>query len=280
MEKQVQELEMIARGGDEAERASVASEIERLTEHHKNLATMLLSLWTDFNLCAKGTVGDGNCGMEMLMSFQESTVSAGATGELASRNDVLKIIKAHRMELAAMWQKVRADPFWLEIWKVFVHGKADKKPWMRMEAENDNGGAQATPSPKKKGADAELAFTPEKHEQAEKVMQKRKQGKLLGEHAEQPLEEVVVAIPEADSNADQPLKKKKRTGKAKDPSEIITFEKYLPRFLAENHMTSRSWIDFHRKEVHLMFPGCNLLQGGMNHKFSDPTKPHNTIPCW
>ena len=246
MQERIQIIEKEHFGGDPAVAAvmatSKAEAMEDIAESHKNLTDLLVTLWNDYQIVAKGTVGDGNCGVETLMSFEENMASAGGVGKLAARKDILEIMKAYRQDLAGMWEKVSHDAFWQRIWKHFVKGRVNMKPWMD-QLGPDAGEQVQTPDPKRK---AEISETT-----PPKVMKKHK-GKILGDQADEPMEMVAVAMPEDGAEATE-KKKKKRTGKARDLADLITLDKYLPRFLAENGMTSRSWTAKHRETKFVSF---------------------------
>ena len=51
-----------------------------------------------------------------------------------------------------------------------------------------------------------------------------------------------------------PTKKAKPTGKPRAPNEVIKFETYFPKFLAEKGLTYREWIAEHKRTgLHMAF---------------------------
>lgn len=224
--------------------ASLDDEILRITESHQNLTALLLCLWTDHNLVAKGTIGDGNCGVEMLISFGESSGCLGGPGDCAARSDMLKIIATYREDLAEMWKSVAESSFWQKVWAHYLQGRVVMDKWKEMlepQVEPAN-----TPSPVKPKKSKEVPFTPEKVAGP---------GKLLADgDGEEAIVEVTATM---ETNGEPPAKKlkKKPTGKARDPADVITMDHYFPRFLAENGMTSRKWLAVHREKTFLAHLG-------------------------
>eukprot|EP00435_Cladocopium_sp_Y103_P008560 s487_g2.t1 len=209
-----------------------AEEVERITSSHDNLTKMQLALWNDFRIAAKGTVGDGNCGVEMLLSFCEN--AAVAAGEAAPRRDMLDIITAYRKELQRLWHSVSGVEFWQDLWQKCVGARANMDQWKELcNFEPLPRTPIGTPPRGERKQNREASVTPQKT---------LAPGKLLAKGEGEPeLSEVVVEA------GQPPQKKAKPTGKPKSPSEVIKFEVYFPKFLAERGLTYREWISEHKR---------------------------------
>ena len=209
---------------------------------HQNLLDMQLELFNDFALVSKGTVGDGNCGVEMLVGFFEGDRVPDFDGRVAEREDMLSIFNQYRIELADMWRSVSEVSCWQKVWKYFVAGRIDMTRWkMAIDLPSI---PPATPSPKK--CDLEGAVTPEKDRDRQ-----TKRGKLLAD-GEVPLDEVDIGSIVQTDTSEPPLKKKK-TGKPRDPELVFTFERYYRKAMSERGITYRNWTNIHKRDVRLVF---------------------------
>lgn len=225
---------------------SELAEVLRLTEQHKNLSQMQLDLWSDFNIISKGTEGNGSCGVEMLASFAENTAAAGIDGQQASNMDLMDIYRAYRTELSEMWTGVSQDPLWQKILQYFIVGRCDLSKWRVWSSPSP----KATPSPKKGHPDAKE--TPPKEFQ-----HPPRKGGLLDD-GEAGIEAVVCSAL-VEGSGEEPPKKKKRTGKSRDPTMVINFERYLKKTLGEKGLTYRHWTQAHHETSNLVFLDCGIL---------------------
>ena len=234
------------------ERLSITTETERLSDMHSNLMEMQVHLWNDHGLVCRGTIGDGNCGCEMLMSFSENVPASTIQGQMASRSDVLNIMAGYRRELGAMWESVAEDPFWQHVWHHFIGGRLDMRPWLQKSWLE-----QGPKTPPKAPQDTRLASnTPPKTSDPDP-----RHARLL-DQGEPPIESVVVAIPAPDGDeagTNQPSKKR-RTGKPREPSELITTEKYFQKWLAEKGLTYKNWTQHHFQDFNLVTLASKRLQ--------------------
>lgn len=220
------------------------SEIERLMNMHLNLTELQLSLWRDWNIAGKGTIGDGNCGVEMLMSFDENIPTTAILGQEASRSDVLDILGQYRLEISGMWAENSKNPDWQRIWKYFVKGRVDMKKWIQISRPAPPMPAPSTPPPQHK--DKSVLKTPEKDVE---------KGKLIPGGEEQIESVSTLGIVLADGEDGPPLKKK-RTGKARSLEDRINFKTYAPRRLAELGLTYKQWTREHQQDFNLVWHGC------------------------
>ena len=238
---------------------SFQEEVGRLSSQRKNLIDLQLNLWNNHRIAARGTIGDGNCGIETLVGLSESGVASVAhIGGQIDRADMLRIIQQYRSDLSEMWSAVSSEPFWQKIWQRFVgsHVGAELDPYKK----EPDPRRSRTPSPKKNERSGELEVTP-----GNPPKRKGRKGKLLGEHGEAPLSEVLVSAELAGDPAEgePPAKKpkKKPSGKKKDASEIITVEVYFPRLLSEKGVTYREWLNERRKDLHIVHHGSMMVCG-------------------
>ena len=222
---------------------SHAEEVFAITQAHDNLVNMQLELWRDHGIAAKGTRGDGNCGIEMLLSFAENMPVI--QGQAADRGDLLEIKTAYRKELKRLWESVCGDSFWQDLWRRLVGSRVNMDQWKAL-LEPEPAPAPGTPTRAQNKRSKEAAETPEKTFAPGKLL-------AIGE-GEPSLEEVVVAAGEPAS------KRPKPSGKPKALSEVITFGNYFPKFLAEKGITHREWLREHKKSgLHLSFLGSFRL---------------------
>ena len=242
MQKRIEQLGSAPADASQSDEAYVrkvahAEEVEKISRSHYNLTQMQLALWNDFNIAAKGTVGDGNCGIEMLLSFNENIPAA--QGEAASRADMLDIITAYRKELQHLWQQVSELEFWQHLWEQCVGNRVDMKPWKDL-LQPAPSTPMATPPRAERKQNREASVTPQKHFAP---------GKLLANGEGEPeMQEIVVEA------GQPPTKKAKPTGKPRAPNEVIKFETYFPKFLAEKGLTYREWIAEHKRTgLHMAF---------------------------
>ena len=224
----------------EVEKQSYSEEVGRISEVQKNLSSLQLDLWQNCNVAARGTVGDGNCGVEMLVGFTESV--SFVPGSKAAREDVLKIIVSYRRELAEMWRSVSSDEFWQRVWQRFVGSRMNLGPWKADARSSQTAPAPTTPV--KRRAREPAKTTPEKAFARNRILSQAE--------AEPEITDVVAAVP---PDGDQPANKKKRTGKPREAAATINFDNYLTNFLAEKGLTYRKWIQVHQKDHMLPYPG-------------------------
>ena len=236
--------------GEDAEDSKIlkeshAEEVFAVTQAHDNLIKMQLALWRDHGIAAKGTRGDGNCGIEMLLSFAENMPVIEGTGEAADRGDLLEIQTAYRKELKRLWESVCGESFWQDLWHRLVGSRANMDQWKAL-LEPEPASAPGTPIQPQNKRSKEAAETPEKTFAPGKLL-------AIGE-GEPSLDEVTV-------DAGEPARKRpKPSGKPKALSEVITFENYFPKFLAEKGITHREWLREHKKSgLHLSFLGSFRL---------------------
>ena len=230
-----------------AERLSLRNEVERLSDAHSNLMEMQLCLWNDHNLVSKGTIGDGNCGCEMLMSFSENVPASTIQGKIANRSDLLEIMAGYRRELRAMWESVAQDTFWQRVWNHFLCGRVDMKEWLGRLQQSWFEQVPTTPPQ----APKDTCFTSKTPPNT--LDPDPRHGRLL-DQGEPPIGHVVVAIPAPDGDeagTNQPVKKR-RTGKPREPSELITIEKYFQKWLAEKGLTYKNWTQHHFQDFNLV----------------------------
>ena len=213
------------------EKESAATEVERLTAMHRNLLDMQLELWMEHNIACRGTLGDGNCGVEMLVAFTENSSSALCVipGIAAPRQDIQQVLQQYREELRTMWFWASGDPAWQTIWRHFNGGRVLLDPYRDVQAPADGHG-----TPQKSRKAMEDVATPEKD--TNKV--------ALVPGGEVPIESVTACVTFQEPEAGPP-KKKKRTGKRLDPIDRVKFSKYFSIWLAERGLTYRSWFSHH-----------------------------------
>ena len=242
MQKRIEQLGSPPADASKSEEAYVrkvahSEEVDRITSSHHNLTQMQLALWNDFRIAAKGTVGDGNCGIEMLLSFNENIPVT--QGEMAPRGDMLDIITAYRKELQRLWQQVSELEFWQDLWQKCVGNRVNMDQWKELLQPAPRTPV-ATPPRGERKQNREASVTPPKSFAPGKLL-------AIGE-GEPEMQEVVVEAGEP------PQKKAKPTGKPRAPSEVIRFENYFPKFLAERGLTYREWISEHKRTgMHLPF---------------------------
>ena len=218
--------------GEDAEDSKIlkeshAEEVFAVTQAHDNLIKMQLALWRDHGIAAKGTRGDGNCGIEMLLSFAENMPVIEGAGEAADRGDLLEIQTAYRKELKRLWESVCGESFWQDLWHRLVGSRANMDQWKAL-LEPEPASAPGTPIQPQNKRSKEAAETPEKTFAPGKLL-------AIGE-GEPSLDEVTV-------DAGEPARKRpKPSGKPKALSEVITFENYHPQRMAEG--TQEEWPPF------------------------------------
>lgn len=223
---------------DEVEVASVKGEIRRVQMKYYNLINLQCELYEDHKIICRDVVGDGNCGVEMLMNFTEHGSHLIKDSEAASRQDILPVLQVYRNELRDYWLEVRSEKFWQTIWNRTSRGVEDLEKWA-----SENMTKEMTPEKRKcRAMHPDLPFTPDKREDA--------RGLLNGKHRD-PLTEVIV--PAADDSKPA-SRKRKPTGKSLEPEAVITFRAYFVRTLGERGLTYRSWLAGHKtKEVVMVY---------------------------
>ena len=215
-----------------AEQASYSEQVFGITKAHDNLTQMQLHLWNEHSIASRGTVGDGNCGIETIVCLQDP--AAAVWGEQAARPDMLDIFTAYRRELKAMWESVCRDVWWQKLWHRFVGNRLSMEEWKGL-LESEPAAMPCTPPQHEQKQNRAAAVTPEKSFAPGKLL-------AIGE-GEPELEEVLVAMgPEGE---EPPKKRPKPTGKLRDPQLFITFDAFFPKYLAEKGMTYKLWLHEH-----------------------------------
>lgn len=235
------------------EKASLEGEIEHLTVQTENLRDLLQSLWNDFNIIAKPTLCDGNCGVHMAMAFGEDVPSAALTGKEAASEDILQIVRAYRNELSEMWCQVAEDCLWQQIWQRFIEGRVDLRHWQKL--------AQPVSTPPRKKRRKSMSMTPE----GKKTAEPRLKGRLVSGDGVEVRPEAVPVVMENQTSSnvaadeeqlvlstEQPKEKVKPTGKRLPAEKFITFSKALGRVLSENNLTYKNFIAAHREKRHVL----------------------------
>ena len=198
-------------------KATLMADIDEVNEKCKNLMAMQLDLFVNHQIACKDTLGDGNCGVHMLVSFCENGAINVVHAPAADDDDVSHIVQQHRDELADMWKWVSCHKGWQSVWKHFCKNVVDLSTW-RIGVSKASCEDVPAPSTPEQGACSGLLV-----------------------QADSPIKSVMVAAPE-----EQPPKKR-RTGKPLPPCETVKFDKYFGSFLAEKGLTYRSWLSKHCK---------------------------------
>ena len=219
-------------------------EIGRLTTMHKNLTDLQLCLWRDWEIASRGTVGDGNCGIEMIMSFDQNVPATSVLGMEASRSVILDIMGQYRMEISGMWTAVSKDSQWQMLWNYFLKGRIDMEKWIQLSCPVPPVPPPSTPPPQHK--DKSVLKTPEKD---------FAKGKLIpgGEDPIQSVSTLDIVLADGEN---EPPPKKKRTGKARSIEDRINFKTYASLKLAELGLTYKQWTREHQQDFNLVWHGC------------------------
>ena len=219
-------------------------EIERLTTMHLNLTDLQICLWRDWEIASRGTIGDGNCGIEMVMSFDQNIPTTSIFGIEASRSDILGIMGLYRLEISRIWAAVSKDPQWQMLWNYFIKGRIDMKKWIELSRPEPPIPAPSTPPPQHKNKS--VLKTPEKEFE---------EGKPIPGGEDQIESVSTLGIVLADGE-DGPPPKKKRIGKARSVEDTINFKTYASRRLAELGLTYKQWTREHQQDFNLVRHGC------------------------
>ena len=123
---------------------SLRDEIERMTVQRDNLQDLLKDLWDQFQVIAKPTLCDGDCGVHMAVAFGENVPLGVLSGADAAPEDTLQIVAAYRAEIAAMWRSAADDILWQQVWQRFIEGRLDLRHWQELASPRDHNTSEET----------------------------------------------------------------------------------------------------------------------------------------
>ena len=224
---------------------SLRDEIERMTVQRDNLQDLLKDLWDQFQVIAKPTLCDGDCGVHMAVAFGENVPLGVLSGADAAPEDTLQIVAAYRAEIAAMWRSAADDILWQQVWQRFIEGRLDLRHWQELAS------PVITTPPKKRRKS--MSTTPP----GKKSAAKKCRGVLMeGDGVEVDVDEVSVQIGTEEKEAAEKPKRPKPTGKKLPAEKSITLTRAVKDVLSERNLRYQLFLQFHREKSHvLVFPG-------------------------
>ena len=221
---------------------TVKAEMEMVTEKFRRLLNMQCWFWEEHSIVVRDVLGDGNCGVEMLMYFSERGSHHLRPGEEASRHDLLPVMSDYRSQLKKFWMEVRHDPRWQHLWSCFCGDHMDLRAWAK-----DNLKKSET-TPKKRKLDLGLPFTPDR-------VAEGKPGKLLKGGDIVPTGFTVPGQQPGSAEEDPTREaKKKRSGKRLPFDVSINYKK-----LSSRGFTYRTWLASHPNTVFLAMNRESLI---------------------
>ena len=231
------------------QRESLEQYYDTIDVQKRNLLALLTEVYEKYDILARPTEGDGNCGIYTAIAFVENGPVCFAPAPDLLPQDQQAMSQADRKEFQQFWRTVSGDLMWQQVLERFIQGRVDLSRWKRelfppaTTPDRPKKASKTLPSTpvQKRKRDAEAAFTPDSGGA----------GALLkcGHGSKRPDSVTVVASQPAQEVEEEAPKKKKPTGKRVPFEQSITFEKTFVRFLAEKGFKYTQWVAIHARNL-------------------------------
>ena len=207
-------------------KATLRLDVDRLESLVLSRAETIRNLWQCEGILSRDVVNGGNCAVEAFLHLEAALQGCPKNLPLDFEN-LRHEMQQLRKTIHSLWVSVSEDPIWQTLWVHFCKGHVDLKKW-KEEQKSFN-----TPKKRRK---CSTPFTPDNPSA-------KKRGHIVPVHAVVP--DGVVVISKEDG--EEPVSKKRRTGKSAPIETKINFDKYFTSSLAHSGITYRVWMKQHAK---------------------------------